>query len=277
MASEDAMAGMTKMEIKKLVNRYIGVSGGYLGDFSYRTHADFYPEYCGLDIDPYQYEGTTRIRFETILEKSPPYVQAKIVRGVLDRFPPKDGDLAMAKLRDEFLELASKVEASTGVEFSTMVITSGVVERAISDAETLLRSHGATSSVDRIHTALHGYLRALCDDSFIVYEDGSTMAALFKKLRSEHPAFKEAGPRAQDINHVMRAMCAIMDSLNPLRNNASVAHANAALLDEPEAMLVINAARTILNYLDAKLATYKDMFVKEKASVLVDRHDDIPF
>ena len=65
------MAGMTRMDIKKLVNRYIGVSGGYLGDFSYRTHADFYVEYCDLDIDPYKYEGTTRERFEKILETSP--------------------------------------------------------------------------------------------------------------------------------------------------------------------------------------------------------------
>ena len=30
----------------KIVNRYIGVTGGYLGDFSYRTDADFYPEHC---------------------------------------------------------------------------------------------------------------------------------------------------------------------------------------------------------------------------------------
>lgn len=44
----------------KIVNRYIGVRDGYLGDFTYRTHAEFYPEYCGLDIDPATYPGTTR-------------------------------------------------------------------------------------------------------------------------------------------------------------------------------------------------------------------------
>jgi hypothetical protein len=59
------MAGLTNPEIMKIVNRYIGVSAGYLGDFSYQTHAAFYPEYCELDIDPYQYEGTTRERFIT--------------------------------------------------------------------------------------------------------------------------------------------------------------------------------------------------------------------
>jgi hypothetical protein len=35
---------MTGQEIVRLVNKYIGVStDGYLGDFSYRTHKEFYP------------------------------------------------------------------------------------------------------------------------------------------------------------------------------------------------------------------------------------------
>jgi hypothetical protein len=31
---------LTPQEAMKVVNRYIGVEGGYLGDFSYRTHAE---------------------------------------------------------------------------------------------------------------------------------------------------------------------------------------------------------------------------------------------
>ena len=39
------MAGLTHLEIMRIINLYIGVSGGYLGDFSYGTHADFYSKY----------------------------------------------------------------------------------------------------------------------------------------------------------------------------------------------------------------------------------------
>src|SRR5690349_6928963 len=109
------MTGMTRMDIKKLVNRYIGVSGGYLGDFGYRTHADFYVEYCDLDIDPYQYEGTTRERFEKILETSPPHVQAKIIRGIIQKYPPKDGDSEMIHLAQGFVGLAERLEMATTV------------------------------------------------------------------------------------------------------------------------------------------------------------------
>jgi TIR domain len=108
------MAGLTNQEIKKIVNRYIGVFDGYLSNFSYRTHADFYPEYCELEIDPNQYEGTTRQRFITILEKSPPHVQAKIVRGVLQRFPVEDENKKppsrTKELHDELLNLAQRLE-----------------------------------------------------------------------------------------------------------------------------------------------------------------------
>ena len=273
------MAGMTRRDIKKLVNRYIGVSDGYLGDFNYRTHADFYVEYCDLDIDPNQYEGTTRVRFEKILEASPPHVQAKIIRGIIERNPPKDGDADLIHLAKDFVALAERLERAP-VSFTATVFTSEVVERAIKDTETLVHSRGAASGVDRIHTALHGYLRKACGDATIPYEAGATMTVLFKNLRADHPAFKEEGPRAQDITQVMRAMSAIMDALNPLRNKASVAHPNEALLDEPEAMLAINAARTILNYLDAKLTKHrKDQETRkqEAQKVTTPFDDDIPF
>jgi hypothetical protein len=42
--------------------------------------------------------------------------------------------------------------------------------------------------------------------------------------------------------------------LNPVRNNASVAHPNEQLLGRDEALLVINVGRTLLSYLDAKVA-----------------------
>jgi hypothetical protein len=44
-----------------------------------------------------------------------------------------------------------------------------------------------------------------------------------------------------------------MDALNPIRNNASIAHPNQDLLEKEEALLVINVARTLLHYLDSKI------------------------
>lgn len=152
---------------------------------------------------------------------------------------------------EEFIDIAKRLELGDGVQ-SPELFTSEVVRRAIDDAEKLIKVSGATSGVDRIHTALHGYLKDICRKAVIECGDDPTMTVLFKALRGKHPSFAASGPRADDITRVMNSMGTIMDAMNPIRNNASMAHPKE-LLDDPEAMLVINTARTILHYLDTKL------------------------
>lgn len=248
------MDGLTPQEISKIVYRYIGVSGGYLGDFSYATHAQFYPLYCDLDIDPNALEGTTRQRFIEILKSQSPYNQAKILRGVVERFPIESGVLATRTqaLQDEIRRIVDRLEQNTPVTSPSPQITSRVVDQAIHDAENLLRSSGASSAVDRIHTALHGYLREVCIQAGITYATEDSIVRLLKLLRQHHPAFQTVSVRNQDTEKILNAFGATLDALNSLRNNASLAHPNSALLEEEEAMLAINATRTILHYLDAK-------------------------
>jgi hypothetical protein len=102
--------------------------------------------------------------------------------------------------------------------------------------------------VDRAQTALHGHLRAVCAAEGIIIAEDASMAALFKALLEQHPAFTDLGPRAEDIGKELRALSVVLDTLNPLRNQASVAHPNPDLLPQAEAMLVLNAARSVLRY-----------------------------
>jgi hypothetical protein len=132
-------------------------------------------------------------------------------------------------------------------------ITTATVERALNDAETLLKTSGASSALDRVHTAFHGYLMALCDDAGISYSPEPKMTELFKNLRLDHPKLQASGPRARELTQIMNAFASVVDVVNTLRNKASVAHPNAHLLEDPEAGLVINATRTLLHYLDVRL------------------------
>ena len=247
-------AALTRGEVQRIVNRYIGVDSGYLGDFTYVSHAEFYPEYCDLEIDPYEYEGTTRQRFITILMGQTPARQARILRGLVDRCPVDEGpDSRTIELREELLRLADRCDGFM-VPSELPASATEVVSRAIADAETLLRATGATSGVDRVHTALHGYLIALCDVSGIERPADASLAVLLKRLRREHPRLQDLGPRAADIERVLNSCATILDALNPVRNRASIAHPNETLLPTPEAVLVINTARTLLSYLNLKVA-----------------------
>lgn len=246
--------GISRPEVYLIVNRYIGVSGGYLGDFSYQAHAEFYPEYCDLDIDPYTFTGTTRARFIAILEGSDSLTQARIIRGILEKYPPGSSELRTAERGQQLSEIAARLESGGGVASASPKITSDVVNRAIADAEALLRSSGAPSGVDRMHTAFHGFLQIACSTAGIAHGAEPSVTELFKLLRRAHPALQEQGPHGAEVERVVKAFASAVDSLNTLRNNASVAHPNAEILAKDEALLYINAVRTLMAYLDAKLA-----------------------
>ena len=250
------MTGMTAIEQRKLVRVYLGVNQGYLGGFSDITELERFYVQCGIDINPRELSGTNRAKFEEILATASAADQARIIRGALEKCPPNQTawDTRTEKVHDELIAVAERLEGTSPVSSQKPAITSLVVERAIDDAERLIETTGATSAVDRLHTALHGYLKAVCDDASIAYGSDTTMNGLFRLIREHHPAFADLGPRAQDITSVMRAMGSIMDAMNPIRNKASVAHPNNELLETPEALLVINAARTILHYLDQKVS-----------------------
>lgn len=244
--------GLTLSEINKLVYRYIGVSQGYLGDFTYRTHHEFYID-LGLDINPYDFQGTTRERFIEILKSSPHKVQAIILEGVLKRFPVGSSELRTQERHNEIRAWISRLRGAEAVETPTLEATSEVVEVALRDAQQLLQASRAASAVDRVHTALHGYMQVLCERAGTPVPPDASVTQLFKVLRDQHPAFHDRGPRSADVDRVLRSLGAIIDTLNPLRNRASVAHPSPDLLPDPEAMLVVNTVRTILHYVDSKV------------------------
>jgi Abortive infection C-terminus len=139
------------------------------------------------------------------------------------------------------------------VQTPDLRITSDVVERALADAESLIRSNGAISGVDRAHTAFHGYLKAVCANAGFMGGNEPGVTELFKVLRKGHPVFAARVAGGKDIDRIVNPMASIVDAVNLLRNRGSVAHPNEELLDEAEAMLAVNAIRTLLHYLDSKL------------------------
>jgi hypothetical protein len=130
---------------------------------------------------------------------------------------------------------------------------SDIVDIALRDAETLIKSSGAPNALDRAHTAFHAYLREACEDAKINVVKDADITTLFAQLRDKHPKLKIVDPQADKMMvDILRGFARAIDALNPVRNNKSMAHPNP-LLDPPEAMLAINAIRTMLHYLDRKL------------------------
>jgi hypothetical protein len=184
-------------------------------------------------------------------------LEMKKIRGVLEDEAPE----LLAEFSDDFNNEA--------VEDPELKLTSATVERILKDIEAKLGTGLAPDAVDRAHTALHGHLEFVCAEANLNVSEDASLTKLFKELRKKHPAFQAGeGVRKADIENILNSFANVVDKLNPIRNRASLAHPNEQILAEPEAKLVIHAARTILHYVDDKLKAYNS----ERKGL-----DDIPF
>ena len=252
---------MSIHEINLLVERYIGTtSDGYLCNFSYSIHESFYPTYCNLDIDVPAYRArglTTRKAFIQILKDAKPRDQAKIIRGVFDMLsPPKEAkdEISTEKMAayEELVAVATRLEAIGEVDTPVILATSETVYEALKDAEVLLKTRGPKSAVDRAHTALHGYLKKLCQDRCEILPDDPSLTFIFKILRERFPEFSGVIPYDSEAKKVFGSMASALDSLNTIRNRATLVHPNELLLEDSEAMLYINLSRAVLTYIESK-------------------------
>lgn len=80
-------------------------------------------------------------------------------------------------------------ESVPAVSQPTLRTTSNVVQAALSDAEHLIHARGALNGLDRVHTALHGYLRAVANDKTIQMPPDASITQLFKFVIENHPSF----------------------------------------------------------------------------------------
>jgi len=185
--------------------------------------------------------------------------QADVLEAILEEYPQvenqddTDPKFRSPQLQDQIRGWILRLRTGADVIAVELEAPSAVVRRALNDADALISASGATSAVDRLHTALHGYLKAMCADAHIDVGADATMNKLLKELRNGHPRLQDMGARGDDVARVLQGVGTVLDALNPLRNHASVAHPNAELVGEEEAHLVVNAVRTILNYLESKL------------------------
>lgn len=125
------------------------------------------------------------------------------------------------------------------------------VARALADAEVLLTTQGPASAVDRVHTSVHAYFRSLCNDRGIATEADDSLTSVLKRLREDSNVLDPVGARSDDLKRIIGALSTIADAGNTIRNKASNAHPNPAL-ESAEAMLTINALRTLFLYVQAK-------------------------
>jgi hypothetical protein len=247
-------------EIYRLVNDYIGVSGGYLGDFSYKTHAEFYPQYCDLDIDPRQFVGTTRERFIDILKQAGPRDQAKILRGVFWKYPvanfPDTETARKQEIYSELQQVIRRLESLSGSP-SDAVVASAIEEY---DAEYVSRIwtqaiarrvDNPEAAITSARTLLESICKHILDDLGKTYEDDLDLPKLYR-LTAEQLNLAPSQHTEQVFRQILGGCQAVVEGLGSVRNRLSDSHGIGRKPARPSsrhAELAVNLAGTMATFL----------------------------
>jgi hypothetical protein len=142
------------------------------------------------------------------------------------------------------------VEEYETFDFSVLGLNK-TLRQEVGDAATLISQGKYSSSIDRIHTALHGYLRISSDEFGLKYEESDMMPKLFNLL---YKRWEEVGNG--EINEMMlkalRSASATIEALNDIRNRYSLAHPNREIVSEDEAKFVLGLAESIVKYIEKR-------------------------
>ncbi len=168
------------------------------------------------------------------------WAEIKNVGGYSDR------RVYITRMFASLLEELGKDEDNPSVDFTRITTRSEIVKKAVDDAHMFIREGKYDSAIDRVHTAVHGYLRDMLRMYGVQFKEDDSIPALFSKLLSAYDSVIEPVVVAGRIKSVLRSAGGIMNAINELRNNNSVAHPNEQLIKEREAKLEIRHSHSAI-------------------------------
>lgn len=250
---------ISKGDMLYLVDAYIGSMDDHSLGFPYpidRTVFEerFYPTYCDIhDLDLKSMQGSIKERFISVFEKASPKNQAKILRGIF-RFWSSDFHKGIKDKREKiYNEYLPKIEALEKMPFPDMnaITDAKSVMDVVQGARILVKEQGAPFALDRVHTALHGYLEKCCENAHIPLKGDEEIVTIFKILYEKHPNFSKNGKDQDEVRKIFKACGVILDAINTLRNHWSLAHPNP-LMQEADASFSIGVTLEIIKFVSAK-------------------------
>lgn len=247
------MSDLTAIEKRKL-ERALGMSGGYVLNFSNRTFAEFFLDCSGIDIYTarYDYHGDSKANhMRAFWEQEGNYLVGKALGLLFEEWDGFRSSSSLEEPPEECLRIVRRLQASAPVP------EIGAVSPNIEDEsfDTLARSvrdaisrNEPEAGLDRLHTFLVKYFRVLCSKRGI--ETGrdkplhSLVGEYVRALKREDLIQSETTER------ILKSTISILEAFNRVRNEQSFAHDNEVLNHE-ESLLIFGHVTSSIRFVEA--------------------------
>jgi HEPN domain-containing protein len=168
---------------------------------------------------------------------------SKEIWNVADSIYGKVNDCFLTHINIDLLPEINEV-----IDLSNISI-SETTKKAIEESTQQMRDGKYNLVIDRVHTALHGYLRYRLDRKGISYQESDTLSQLYNKLHSSLDRLN-VSEYNDLVKTIIRSMSGVISSINDLRNRYSLSHPNETIVSEREAKLAIDTLKIITDYLE---------------------------
>lgn len=248
-----AMSDLTAVEKQKL-EKALGMSSGYVLNFSNRTFAEFILDSAGLDIFNSKYDygsGSKANRLRAFWNVESNYVVGKLLGDIFEAWSELGGHSSSPQPPEDCLKIVRRLKESAPVPDIDAVLPNTAEQEFESLAKSVREAidrNEPENGLDRLHTFLVKYFRVLCRKHGITTEREKPLHSLIgeyiKALRGKGLIESEMTER------ILKSTISIMEAFNKVRNDQSYAHDNK-VLNYNESLLIFGHVTSSIRFIEA--------------------------
>jgi Abortive infection C-terminus len=271
------MSDLTHLEKRKF-ERLLGMSSGYVLDFSNRTFEEFFTDTVTRNIYDAKYaysSGSKANRLRAFWQVEGNRIVGTLMGAMLDYGTSEGAFKDQGPLLEECRKIVTRLQRDTTVpELDALTAITEekdfeAVARAVREA---IEKNEPETSLDRLHTFVMKYVRTLCTQRGITIARDKPLHSLFGEYIK---ALRDAGLIESEMtSRILKNSISLLEAFNDVRNNRSLAHDNA-VLNYDEALLIFSQVANSVRFLRSlELAAQNQ---RESGSSTTITDDDIPF
>jgi hypothetical protein len=242
------MATLSSIDKRKL-ERLLGMSSGYVLNFSDRTYSIFFEEHTGLDIDNARYRinlssGSKANRLRGFWTIEPDHIVARVLLAMIEHaneyqcFPVEVDDALLADVQQIIARLNQNPSSPVPeVDAFTASVNDLDFEAAAKHIRTAIEHNEPATALDRLHVFAMKFLRTYCERRGIEVNRDKPLHSLMGEYVK---ALRSAGLLESEMtDRILRSSISVLEAFNDVRNNRSLAHDNP-ILNHSEALLIFS-------------------------------------
>jgi len=246
------MSDLTNTE-KRSLERLLGMESGYVLNFSNRTFDEFVMDSVGKSVYDAAYDygsGLKANRLRGFWKVGPNHVVGKLLEDLVayaaELYSPPDAALLEAgkRIAHRLLESAPVPEIAV-IAPNTAARDFATLAKSVREA---IEKNEPEAGLDRLHTFVVRYVKAICEKHGIATDRGKPLHALVgeyvKRLKQESCIESEMTVR------ILKSSISTLEAFNQVRNDHSFAHDNP-ILNYEESLLIYNHVTSCIRFLEA--------------------------